>query len=394
MDKKKTVVLAADNNYAFQMMVAVDSLLSHVKNPLEYQLVLLVSSNFKNEYIDLLNNILHKYNAISPKFFFMDDTYSKVKIQLSHITQATFFRLALPEILSDIKKCIYLDVDILVQKSIDELFEIEMDNFYLAGVKAAGFYYPEEKTNKILKTLEIPSIDQYINAGVLIINLELMRKHNLKIRFDELIKKEYKNQDQDVLNAACYGKIKLLNPQYNLMTKYHPEDSQSYDKILCLRYCYSKTEWEIACHEPVIIHFADVEKPWLDVSIGFADLWWKQAIQSNLSQFIMKMYLKELHERPVRKQEKLNTELANAKMKLQITYDEKAQRGRIIRQLQEEKKSITNKYVKQVQENRGLQEQLKQKESQINRIYASHSYKIGKIVTCFPRKVKLLIKKK
>ena len=49
-------------------------------------------------------------------------------------------------------------------------------------------------------------------------NCEVMRRENMKSRFLELAKKEYKFQDQDILNISCAGRIKMLAPKYSLLT--------------------------------------------------------------------------------------------------------------------------------------------------------------------------------
>lgn len=67
----------------------------------------------------------------------------------------------------DIDKCLYLDVDIVVQNDLTELYEQDMEEYYIAGVKAAGYYYPPEKKQRNMDRLEMPAFDQYINAGVL-----------------------------------------------------------------------------------------------------------------------------------------------------------------------------------------------------------------------------------
>lgn len=393
MGEKKTVVFAADNNYACQMIIAVCSLLSSLRECRDYQLVLLVSSDFKEENVEKINSIAEKYGAPSPDFHFMSDEYSEIEMQLAHISRATYFRLKLPEILPDVSKCIYLDVDVLVRKSIDGLFSLDMADYYLAGVKAAGFYYPEEKGTALAEKLEIPRLDQYINAGVLIINLDLMRKNRLMDKFDELIAEKFKNQDQDILNAACYGKIKILDPEYNLMTKYAPLDESSYDKLQCLQKCYSKEAWEKACQDPVIIHFADVEKPWLDISSNYAEIWWEYAVRCGISEYLLEKNLKDIHEKPVKKIKRLESHLEETNRKLQITYDEKAQRGREIKKLQAEKKKLLQAVKEKEDEIGRLRQEISQKDGQIKKIYSSRSYKVGRIVTFVPRRLKGLVKR-
>ena len=40
-------------------------------------------------------------------------------------------------------------------------------------------------------------------------------------QFEKLMERDYSSQDQDILNVACYGKIKILPLKYNVMNKYY-----------------------------------------------------------------------------------------------------------------------------------------------------------------------------
>ena len=104
-----------------------------------------------------------------------------------------------------------------------------------------------------------------------------MRENNLEQRFFELLDYNFPNNDQDILNSACYGKIKILHPKYNAMTKYSLCDEYAYEKIPCLSICYSKDEWESASSNPIVIHYADKSKPWENMSVDFAEAWWDYA---------------------------------------------------------------------------------------------------------------------
>ena len=62
-------------------------------------------------------------------------------------------------------------------------------------------------------------MNQYIDIGVLLMNLKQIRMDNMTQKFIELSKNNYDYKEQDVLNVACFGKILTLPPKYNLMTK-------------------------------------------------------------------------------------------------------------------------------------------------------------------------------
>lgn len=57
-----------------------------------------------------------------------------MKERLSRFTIGAMFRLMLPEVLPNLNKIIYLDADIFVNTDIKELWDIDMTNYYFAGV--------------------------------------------------------------------------------------------------------------------------------------------------------------------------------------------------------------------------------------------------------------------
>lgn len=123
-------------------------------------------------------------------------------------TYISFARCYLPEILPDIDKILYLDLDIWVEKDISELWNIDITDYAIAAVvdiNARNFHLPY-----------IPNVNVYINSGVLLMNLEYMRKHNMVEQFHELLNTWLLSfPDQDTLNRVCYGAIKFLSHKWN-----------------------------------------------------------------------------------------------------------------------------------------------------------------------------------
>jgi lipopolysaccharide biosynthesis glycosyltransferase len=205
----------------------------------------------------------------------MDASEDEKFIQIEHISAATYYRLKLPELLKDVKKCIYLDSDVVVKSDLSELFRINVDDKYIAGVPAAGYYYPDSKVQVKVTELGIPDLDNYVNAGVLIMNLANMRRDNLSEEFYFLLNKNFGSQDQDILNVACYNKIRKLPFKYNVMTKYPIDDKGAYTKSEMLQRAYTRSEWNGGRKNPVIIHYADVCKPWDSVESARMKDWWE-----------------------------------------------------------------------------------------------------------------------
>jgi lipopolysaccharide biosynthesis glycosyltransferase len=188
---------------------------------------------------------------------------------------ATYYRLELPSLLPEVSKCLYLDADIIATGDVSEIFNTDISEYFVAGVKAAGYHYPEAAGARHANNLGIPSIDHYINVGVSLMNLDKIRDAGLENTFPALIAKNFPSHDQDILNVAFYNAIKILPPKYNVMTKYHPQSVGVYYESKLLSHCFTESEWIQATSEPTIIHYADKIKPWSDLSSDYSEVWWQ-----------------------------------------------------------------------------------------------------------------------
>lgn len=123
-------------------------------------------------------------------------------------TYMCFARCYLPEILPDVSKVLYLDLDLWIEQDISELWNIDITNYAIAAavdVNVRKFYLPY-----------IPNINVYINSGVLLMNLDYMREHNMVEQFHKLLNTwKLAFPDQDVLNRVCYGAVKYLSHKWN-----------------------------------------------------------------------------------------------------------------------------------------------------------------------------------
>lgn len=268
--------MASDNNNAIQLLLSVFSIIQNKDDETYYDFYFLLSPDFRPEIKNTINILLKDHNLGEARFIDMGNSYKNKNIYIGHISIPTFYRLSLPELLK-VDKCIYLDTDVVVLKDLRDLYNQIDDSFMLSGVKAAVFYWPKNELKKKAKELMIDRFDSYVNAGVMVMNLSLMRELNINRKIKTLLNHGWKNQDQDILNSACYGYIKILPPQYNSMTKYWNDNFNNYysDRFPYLKFCYSESEWKEACEDPVIIHYADKEKPWNTMGVARFRLWWQ-----------------------------------------------------------------------------------------------------------------------
>lgn len=177
--------------------------------------------------------------------------FSLFPLNRENISIATYYRLLIIDILpKEVDRIIYLDADMIVETDISKLWNVNLDNRLIASVK-------DEYSIKNSKRLRLSAIGKYFNAGVLLIDLNKLRKTNF---FDECVKcykenrKIIKLQDQDILNIIFDGKCKLLELNWNVNSRIY---LGHYDKP-----SYSDTERYDAAHNPYIIHYTGKLKPW------------------------------------------------------------------------------------------------------------------------------------
>lgn len=262
------IVLTSDDKYAPLMYTTMLSILENSYSKTFYTFYLIVSSNFSNFYQNLILKLKDNYKC-NINFIFIKNPFEKVILKIPHITITTFYRLLVAELLPlEFDKCIYLDVDLYICKDLSELYNINIEDNYIAGVVSPSYYFNEEQH---CKRLNLPSMKKYINAGMMIMNLKMLRKDNMTQKFQELAKGNYDSQDQDVINVACYGKILTLPPKYNAMVLSLKENNP------LLRHLFTEQEISEANNSPTIIHYANKFKPWNSIGVYKEEFWWNIA---------------------------------------------------------------------------------------------------------------------
>ena len=289
------VAFATDNNYQIAL-IAIESLLTHAKPDTYYNIYILVDSTFLRESEEEMRNYVNKL-GVDCGFTFLQvgNQFEHVTMRIESITRPTYFRLLLPDLLGE-DKCIYLDTDVIVLDDLQELYDIDMADRYVAGVKAPAYILWAEHSKKdYCRQASLPDMDQYINAGVLVMNLLQMRIDGIVKRFMEKIHLNMRSQDQDIINCVCYGKICFLPFKYNVMTKYADWQIESYQGM------YTERELTEVWSNPCIIHYADRIKPWNNLNCALGEVWWDICKKSFLwSYFYEKLqdlfFVKAIHQ--------------------------------------------------------------------------------------------------
>lgn len=111
-------------------------------------------------------------------------------------------------------KLLYLDYDVVARKDIGELYHTDISDYEMAGVLdyyGSWFFYRSW-----------PRRD-YVNSGVLLLNMDMIRRTALFARCRELMKTKWMFMpDQSALNALCDHKL-LLPRRYNEQRRLHAD---------------------------------------------------------------------------------------------------------------------------------------------------------------------------
>ncbi|MBL0690155.1 MAG: glycosyltransferase family 8 protein [Alphaproteobacteria bacterium] len=277
------IVLATDNNYSKYMSVAIESIIKNSTTDNNYDFIILdggiketVWTKIKGQFKGLNNFSLRridmsKYiNLIEKDLFF----------ESRHIKTSAYYRLFIPNILKYYKKCLYLDIDIIVKKDISELYNIELKNNVIGACEAKELVFLRKtnvKLDKYLREkLKLSTKDKYFNSGVLSINIEKMKDYSFS--FFSLLK-ELKNpryHDQDILNSVFNGKVKFLDSRWNV--EWHIVNMNYISKLtyLCLE-TRKHNKKIIEEGSFFVIHYIGGVKPWHKHNVLGVKYFWEYA---------------------------------------------------------------------------------------------------------------------
>jgi len=244
----KNIVFTADNNYMQHLGVTLISLLKNNANE-EFK-VFLFSSDITSENKSKIEQIAQPYRCSIEYISFDKKIFEH--IDAGRFSIATYYRLLMPKFLK-VDKLLYLDVDMVINGSISELYDTELGDSYVAAVEDAW------SDKSYLNNLGLSENSRYFNAGVLVVNLKKWREENLFDKFMRFVKEtkiRLEAHDQDIFNIIFDGKWICLGLKYNQYEK-----NPDLDKDM-LEHFFTFKEIEDAQNTPVIIHFIGGRKPW------------------------------------------------------------------------------------------------------------------------------------
>lgn len=245
------IVFCSDNNYAMPAGVAIKSLLyNNTQNTLTIHFI---GNGLTEDTKDKLQEIVGDYPNATLKLYEISEEKLKdykFPIESSYLSLSTYIRLFIVDILpTEIKKIIYLDCDLIVLRDLQGFYDENIENYPIGAVVDMPM---KKQINYVLNR----DVNTYVNAGVLLINLEYWREHKTQsviLNFMDKNKDILHFEDQDAINGALYKNIKLLSLKYNMLLNFFKRDAMLYKR---------DSELKEAIRKPTIVHFCGSAKPW------------------------------------------------------------------------------------------------------------------------------------
>lgn len=261
------ILSAGNDNYIFATKIFLSSLLKNRgKDGIK---IYFLYSSLSEESINSLQEFIGKAENSEIHFIYIDKKIFKnapIKALTNpYITIETYYRMAMSEVLPEqIDRILYLDTDIIINKNIGSFYKSSFDGKAAIVCDDYGITMSKKIRKKVYGNIGFAESERYFNAGVILINMEYMRKH---IRLDDFLDYISMNHnslifhDQDVLNVMLKNRVKY----------------EDYNKYNCRPFYYPFTDkYEKMIDNAYIIHYG--EKPWNDSFSDLGgDIFWKHA---------------------------------------------------------------------------------------------------------------------
>ncbi len=257
------VVFSSDDNYAQHLGAAIWSLLEQ-NSSFEKICVHIIENGIGAENKKKLTTIADAFPMA--ELCWLDFSAWKERLQLDMswpISVSAYARLFVGSMLEkDISRVLYMDCDMIVCASMDDLWKIDLgghavgavQDFVGDGTKAAVGLLPEEK---------------YFNSGLLLIDLDAWREQQLEMRcisFLEERQGRVTHHDQGVLNGVLRNGWHRLPVGCNLMTIHYVFGQRKLAKYFADHAeFYTEEEVGEAKKTPTILHYTPsfTSRPWV-----------------------------------------------------------------------------------------------------------------------------------
>lgn len=258
MKETINILFSCDSGYAMPLTVSATSIFENHKedNVIIYVFYSTLTDNQKEK----LYLLAKTYNQ-TVELIHVDEHYFK-DAPILRWSKETYYRLLIHELLTEkVKKILYLDCDIIINKNIRDLYNIDLKDKYIAAL-------PEKQSFSYRERLKLNQDGQYFQAGVILFDLvktkNILNYNNALLTIDN-IGQDMLAVDQDVMNVMFDGKI------YSLDKKYNNTEITNFNNSIVNRLFNKINTKELS--DTCVLHYA-TGKPWNNLYSGSCEEFW------------------------------------------------------------------------------------------------------------------------
>lgn len=280
-----------DNKYLYPCIILLTSLFFNRKPTSFYNIHILISDDIKEEDINKIYSLKEKYGKENSNIslYNMKNDFQKSHYKDTNrfISTTTYYRIALPSLLPNVDKIIYIDSDVVNFADLTEMYNLEFKNktYFMGSLDKIEMV-------KELKSMGI-IVNKYMNAGILIMNLKGMREDGIELKLRNYIKSQILNHhDQTAINALFHNNIEIISYRYAIFSFKSYENFVQYNDKQDQSCRFNETELKKAFYEPTLLHYGGYIKPWHneDYPKLYREYWWYFAKHSGFYEEILQKY--------------------------------------------------------------------------------------------------------
>ncbi len=256
MIDRRELLLCADADFVIPLAVTLRSLARSQHSPENVHATVL-SLGIPN---DDQERVAKSAAPVTIDFISIDGQIPVEAPAVRHLSRATYGRLKGVDVLeSNVRRVVYLDADLLIRQDLGPLFDADLGASPLAAAQSAVIPHVSNPMGlPNWRSLGMAPTTPYLNAGVLVIDVDRWREQDLGVRVLEYIianRNRLSLADQDGFNAVLAGDFSHLPLRWNQEHALRMPAHFGYS-------CFAAEEVDEAVEDPAIVHFTGPSKPW------------------------------------------------------------------------------------------------------------------------------------
>lgn len=257
------IFFTIDDGYAPFLSVALNSAIKNSSKDRKYKAIILyqeLSEENRKKLVSLkTDNFSIEFVPMESGLESITDRMSN-RLRCDYFTLTIYFRLFIPKMFPEYDKGIYIDSDVVLTSDIAELFETDIGDNYIAACTDLSVADVPPLVKYMEQAVGVKA-KEYINSGVLLMNLKKLREVKIDEHFLGLLNTYHFDciaPDQDYLNAICNGNIYYLDEIWDTM----PNENKP------------------PLENAKLIHYNLFSKPWCYDDIQYGEIFWDYAEDS------------------------------------------------------------------------------------------------------------------